>query len=97
MSGRARHRVAPGSARDGNVLVVAHLDPALAAVLPSLDGLVSETGGALSHLAILAREMGVPTVVGVADARRRFPPGVALLVDGATGDVEVLDGAEGRR
>ena len=93
-AGLARHRVAPGSPRSGHVLVVAHLEPALAGVLPSLDGLVSETGGALSHLAILAREMGIPTVVGVPDARRRFPPGVRVLVDGGTGDVELLNDTE---
>jgi pyruvate,water dikinase len=88
--GRARHRVAPGSPKGGIVLVTQHLDPSLAPVLPSLDGLVSETGSALSHLAILAREIGVPAVVGVDGARRRFSPGTHLLVDGSVGDVHEL-------
>jgi pyruvate,water dikinase len=52
---------------------------------------VAETGGTLSHLAILAREFGVPTVVGVHDSLFRFPPGVPLLVDGSTGEVVRLD------
>ena len=52
----------------GSVLVVSHLDPRLAAVIPRLAGLVAETGSPLSHLAILAREHGVATVVGLADA-----------------------------
>ncbi len=69
------------------VLVVDTLDPRLAAALPDVAGLVSETGSALSHLAILAREMHVPAVVGVTDARARFPSGTALLVDGSTGEV----------
>jgi pyruvate,water dikinase len=73
------------------VLVVRTLDPQLAPALPGLAGLVSETGGALSHLAILARELRVPVVVGVADAVRRFPPGTLLLVDGDTGDITVLE------
>jgi len=72
------------------VLVVRTLDPALAPALPGLAGLVSETGGALSHLAILAREQHVPAVVGVTDAVRRFPPGTLLLVDGDVGDVVEL-------
>jgi pyruvate,water dikinase len=85
------HRWSPAGAETGTVLVVSSLDPGLAVVLPSLAGLVSETGSALSHLAILAREVGVPTVVGVADARRRFPPGSNVLVDGQTGDVRLLE------
>jgi pyruvate,water dikinase len=73
----------------GTVLVVGTLEPALAGALPGLAGLVAETGSVLSHLAITARELGVPTVVGVPDARARFPAGVRLLVDGTTGAVEV--------
>ena len=54
----------------GDVLIVRTLDPALASLLPGLGGLVAETGSVLSHLAILAREYGVPTVVGLAGATR---------------------------
>jgi pyruvate,water dikinase len=75
------------------VLVVDALRPSLAAHLPSLAGLVAETGSPLSHLAILAREMGVPTVVGMRGALDRFPPGTELLVDGDTGRVERLSPA----
>lgn len=74
----------------GVVLVTRHLEPQLAPLLPSLAGLVAETGSALSHLAILAREMHVPTVVGVDDARRRFPPGAEVVVDGDEGVVEIV-------
>ncbi|WP_256967290.1 PEP-utilizing enzyme, partial [Streptomyces caniscabiei] len=69
------------------VLVVRTLDPALAPLLPHLTGLVAQTGSPLSHLAVLAREFGVPTVVGVDDAVRRFPPGTRVTVDGGCGDV----------
>jgi pyruvate,water dikinase len=75
----------------GSILVVDALDPRLAAVLPGLGGLVATTGSPLSHLAILAREHGVATVVGVADATDRFPVGAEVLVDGATGEVELID------
>jgi pyruvate,water dikinase len=74
----------------GSVLVVQNLDPRLAPILGHLAGLVAATGSPLSHLAILAREHGVPTVVGVDDAIRRFPPGAEVLVDGHTGEVRVL-------
>lgn len=75
----------------GSVLVVTVLDPSLAPVLAHVAGLVAETGSPLSHLAILAREHGVPTVVGAAGALSRFPPGQVVVVDGTTGDVAPLE------
>ena len=81
-----------GSPPDGSVLVVRTLDPALAVHLPRLGGLVAETGSVLSHLAILAREFGIPTVVGVSEALERFEPGAVVLVDGSTGEVVLMDG-----
>ncbi|MFD5321226.1 PEP/pyruvate-binding domain-containing protein [Streptomyces sp. NPDC127098] len=83
---------APGSRPADAVLVVRHLDPSLAPLLPSLTGLVAQTGSPLSHLAVLARELGLATVTGEADAVRRFPPGTPLLVDGSTGEVAELGG-----
>jgi phosphohistidine swiveling domain-containing protein len=80
-----------GAPDPGAVLVVRTLDPDLAPLLPRLGGLVAETGSFLSHLAILAREFGVPTAVGVEDAVSRFPAGTILLVDGTTGEVSVVD------
>ncbi|MFJ8633359.1 PEP/pyruvate-binding domain-containing protein [Streptomyces sp. NPDC093568] len=71
------------------VLVVRSLDPALAPLLPGLTGLVAQTGSPLSHLAVLAREFGIPAVVGAVDAVRRFPPGARLTVDGTAGDVRL--------
>jgi rifampicin phosphotransferase len=88
-----RHR---GIVRDlndpasGDVLVVRTLDPALAPQMEDIGALVAETGSVLSHLAILAREMGIPTVVGVAGATKRFPPGSTLDVDGGTGEVQLV-------
>ena len=79
----------------GSVLVVRTLSPDLAPLLPRLRGLVAETGSVLSHLAILARESGVPVVVGAADAIARYPEGTIVSVDGGTGDVSVLQTLEG--
>jgi rifampicin phosphotransferase len=74
----------------GSVLVVGHLDPRLAPSIPRLVGLVAETGNALSHVAILAREHGVPTVVGLAGATERFRDGATVIVDGQAGTVQVV-------
>lgn len=78
----------------GDVLVVRTLDPGLAPLLPGLGGLVAETGSVLSHLAILAREYGVPTVVGLAGATERFAEGTWVVVDGSTGDVTTVEAHE---
>jgi phosphohistidine swiveling domain-containing protein len=82
-----------GVRRDGHdvVLITPTLAPGLAAVLPHVAGLVAETGSVLSHLAILARELGVATVVGVPEAATRFPAGAYVVVDGGSGTVEVVD------
>jgi pyruvate,water dikinase len=71
----------------GSVLVVTHLDPRLATVIPRLAGLVAETGSPLSHLAILAREHRVPIVVGHAGATERYHDGEVVEVDGTSGTV----------
>ncbi|NEW49176.1 hypothetical protein GV794_27280 [Nocardia cyriacigeorgica] len=74
---------------EGSVLVVRHLDPRLAVVVPRLAGLIAETGSPLSHVAILAREQGIPVVVGYPDATRRLPDGAVVELDGRTGAVRV--------
>jgi rifampicin phosphotransferase len=91
-SGPVVHVSARSRPAVGDVLVVRDLAPELAPWLPGLAGLVAETGGTLSHLAILAREYGVPTVVGVHDALRRFPAGARVVVDGTTGEVQHVGG-----
>jgi pyruvate,water dikinase len=71
----------------GSVLVTTTLSPGLAPLLPRLTGIVAETGSVLSHLAILAREAGVATVVGYAGATDDLPEGAVVLVDGDAGQV----------
>lgn len=73
------------------VLVTENLDPDLAPVLPRLAGLVATTGNPLSHVAILARESGIPTVVGLASAFDRLPDGHQVRVDGDAGDVQLQE------
>jgi rifampicin phosphotransferase len=75
----------------GSVLVTTTLSPGLGPLLPRLKGIVAETGSVLSHLAILAREAGVPTVVGYAGASNDLPDGVVVLVDGDQGRVTIQE------
>jgi pyruvate,water dikinase len=75
-------RVAPG-----DVLVTSVAGPALSHLLPRLAGVVAELGGSTSHLASLARERGVPMVLGVLDATSRIPDGSQVAVDGVAGVV----------
>ena len=78
----------------GAILVTTTLTPALGPVLSRLGGIVAETGSVLSHLAILAREAGVATVVGYAGARSELSEGDVVVVDGTTGCVTVQDPAQ---
>jgi len=78
-------RVAPG-----DILVTRVAGPALSHVLPRVGGVVAELGGSTSHLAALARERGIPMVLGVLDATRRIPDGAQVAVDGVAGIVRWL-------
>lgn len=71
----------------GDVLVTRVAGPALSYILPRVAGVVAERGGSTSHLASLARERGIPMVLGVLDATRRIPDGSLVAVDGVTGVV----------
>jgi pyruvate, water dikinase len=71
----------------GDVLVTRVASPALSHVLPRVAGVVAELGGSTSHLASLARERGIPMVLGVLDATGRIPDGSQVAVDGVAGIV----------
>ena len=75
-------RVAPGA-----VLVTKMAGPALSQVLTGVAGVVAELGGSTSHLASLARERGIPMVLGVTDATSSIPDGSLVAVDGVSGIV----------
>lgn len=83
-----------GQPPPGRVLVAAHLEPGLALHLPHAAGLITETGNVLSHLAIVARELGVPTVVQAPDACEHYASGTRVIVDGDIGTVVVDHQAE---
>ncbi|MGZ5648603.1 MAG: PEP/pyruvate-binding domain-containing protein [Usitatibacter sp.] len=75
-------RIAPG-----DILVTKVAGPALGQVLSRVAGVVAELGGSTSHLASLARERGIPMVLGVLDATLRIPEGAQVAVDGVAGVV----------
>ncbi|PXX60180.1 pyruvate,water dikinase [Nocardia tenerifensis] len=77
----------------GGILVAYRTDPGWVAALPSASALVIERGSPLTHVAIVARELGVPTVVQVKDVTKRVRTGMRIRVDGTNGTVTVL--AEG--
>jgi pyruvate,water dikinase len=71
----------------GDVLVTRVAGPALTYILPQVSAVVAELGGSTSHLASLARERGIPMVLGVLDATRTIPEGATVAVDGVAGIV----------
>jgi pyruvate, water dikinase len=75
-------RVAPG-----DILVTRVAGPALSHILPRVGGVVAELGGSTSHLASLARERGIPAVLGVLNATAHIPDGAQVAVDGVAGIV----------
>ena len=79
-------RVAPG-----DVLITKIASPALSHVLPHVAGMIAERGGSTSHMASLARERGIPMVLGVPDATLRIPDGSTVAVDGVAGVVRWMD------
>ncbi len=77
------------SLEPGEVLVVPSTNPAWNAVLPLVGALVVEEGGALSHAAIISRELGLPAVIGTAGATSAIRTGEQVEVDPAAGTVRV--------
>ncbi|HEY2060443.1 MAG TPA: PEP-utilizing enzyme [Amycolatopsis sp.] len=80
--------------RPGDVLVCETTDPSWASVLFLSGALVVDVGGLLSHAAVVARELGVPCVVGTGDGTTALRTGDRVRVDGTTGSVEILSRAE---
>jgi pyruvate,water dikinase len=92
---RARARVVrvPGHHLDvrGEIIVAPMTDPGWVFLMVPAAGLIVERGSILSHTAIIGRELGIPTVVGVTDATARIADGQLVELDGATGVVRLID------
>jgi pyruvate,water dikinase len=90
--GRARVILDIGDAdlEEGDILVTAFTDPSWTPLFVTVNGLVTEVGGLMTHGAVIAREYGLPAVVGVVDATRRIKDGDRIRVNGTEGYVELL-------
>ncbi len=75
---------------DGDILVTAYTDPSWTPLFVSVKGLVTEVGGLMTHGAVIAREYGLPAVVGVENATKLIQDGQRIRVNGTEGYVEIL-------
>jgi pyruvate,water dikinase len=75
--------------RDGEILVTHFTDPGWTPLFARLAGVVTETGGILSHAAVISREYGFPAVLAVKDATKQIPDGATITVDGSRGVIAI--------
>jgi phosphohistidine swiveling domain-containing protein len=78
---------------EGTVLVCRATDPSWASLFPLTEAVVTDVGSAMSHAAIVCRELGLPCVAGTRNGTTTLRDGMRVRVDGTTGRVEILDGA----
>jgi phosphoenolpyruvate synthase/pyruvate phosphate dikinase len=92
VEGRARVilDMAEADLEAGDILVTAYTDPSWTPVFLAITGLVTEVGGLMTHGAVIAREYGLPAVVGVEQATRLIRDGQQIRVNGTDGYVEIL-------
>jgi len=75
---------------DGDILVTPYTDPSWTPLFVSIKGLITEVGGLMTHGAVIAREYGLPAVVGVEHATKLIKDGQRIRVHGTEGYVEIL-------
>lgn len=92
VEGRARVilNMEDANLEDGDILVTAFTDPGWTPLFVSIKGLITEVGGLMTHGAVIAREYGLPAVVGVENATKRIKDGQRIRVHGTEGYIEVL-------
>ncbi|HDR7708035.1 TPA: phosphoenolpyruvate synthase [Bacillus thuringiensis] len=92
VEGRARVilNMEDANLEDGDILVTAFTDPGWTPLFVSIKGLVTEVGGLMTHGAVIAREYGLPAVVGVENATKLIKDGQRIRVHGTEGYIEVL-------
>ncbi|MEZ4767788.1 MAG: rifamycin-inactivating phosphotransferase [Caldilineales bacterium] len=92
VEGRARVilNLADADLEDGDILVTSFTDPSWTPLFLSIKGLVTEVGGLMTHGAVIAREYGLPAVVGVENATKLIRDGQRIRVHGTAGYVEIL-------
>ena len=87
VSGRAKIVDDPAQAdiQTGDILIAKNTDPGWTPILSIIGGMVMEEGGLLNHCSIVARELGVPSIVGVYQATRRIKDNDLITIDGGQG------------
>jgi pyruvate,water dikinase len=92
VEGRARVIIdmAEADLEPGDILVTAYTDPSWSPLFVAINGLVTEVGGLMTHGAVIAREYGLPAVVGVENATHLIQDGQRIRVNGTQGYVEIL-------
>lgn len=92
VEGRARVilKMEQADIAEGDILVTAYTDPSWTPLFLSIKGLVTEVGGLMTHGAVIAREYGLPAIVGVDNATRLIQDGQRIRVHGSQGYVEIL-------
>lgn len=92
VEGRARVilKLEDASIEEGDILITRFTDPGWTPLFVSVQGLVTEVGGPMTHGAVIAREYGLPAVVGIDDATRLIRDGQQIRVNGTEGYVEIL-------
>lgn len=81
--------------RPGNILVCPLTTPAWTQLFSHAVGLVTDVGGITAHGSIVAREYGIPAVLGLGDITQRLSSGQLITIDGSAGTVTIEDGAAG--
>jgi pyruvate,water dikinase len=74
----------------GDILVTAYTDPSWTPLFVAITGLVTEVGGMMTHGAVIAREYGLPAVVGVENATHLIQDGQRIRLNGTQGYIEIL-------
>ncbi|MDJ0724213.1 MAG: PEP/pyruvate-binding domain-containing protein [Prochloraceae cyanobacterium] len=72
------------------ILVIANISPSWFPILKQAAGIIAEVGGVTSHAAIIARELGIPAIVGATNATKLLPDGQLILLDGNSGEISPL-------
>lgn len=75
----------------GKILIAENTDPGWVFLIMGAKGLIIEKGSLLSHTAIIGRELGIPTIVGIKNATSKIPTGATVEMDGSTGDINILN------
>jgi phosphoenolpyruvate synthase/pyruvate phosphate dikinase len=78
---------------DEGTVVCRATDPSWASLFPLAEAVVTDVGSAMSHAAIVCRELGLPCVAGTRNGTTTLRDGMRVRVDGTTGRVEILQGA----